>query len=145
MFVFLFFGLLSVAGSYFLLAGTLNVDVFLPGISIGLLSSAVLNVNNTRDIANDRQCGKHTLAARLGECKAKWLHTAMVTLAVGAAFWAASLWSNGLRSYAFLLATPVLCWHVVQVWRLSGSQLNGQLKVLSLGTLLFGMLLSLGG
>ncbi|MEC5395117.1 1,4-dihydroxy-2-naphthoate octaprenyltransferase [Bergeyella sp. RCAD1439] len=68
--VFLFFGLVSVGGSYFLFTKTLDWDLLLPSAAIGLLSTAVLNLNNMRDIRSDAESGKKTLALRLGYGKA---------------------------------------------------------------------------
>ena len=64
--VFIFFGLVSVCGSYFLFTKTFDWDMLLPASAIGLLSAAVLNLNNLRDIENDEKSGKKTLALRLG-------------------------------------------------------------------------------
>lgn len=65
-FVFIFFGLVSVCGSYFLFTKTLDWDIFLPATAVGFLSAAVLNLNNMRDIESDAKSGKKTLAIRLG-------------------------------------------------------------------------------
>lgn len=65
-FVFIFFGLVSVCGSYFLFTKTFNWDMLLPATAVGMLSAAVLNLNNMRDIENDALSGKKTLALRLG-------------------------------------------------------------------------------
>lgn len=64
--VFIFFGLVSVGGSYFLFTKSFDWDILLPASAIGLLSAAVLNLNNMRDIENDEKSGKKTLALRLG-------------------------------------------------------------------------------
>ena len=64
--VFIFFGLVSVCRSYFLFTKTFDWDMLLPASAIGLLSAAVLNLNNMRDIENDEKSGKKTLALRLG-------------------------------------------------------------------------------
>ncbi|MFW2135885.1 1,4-dihydroxy-2-naphthoate octaprenyltransferase [Chryseobacterium sp. TY4] len=65
-FVFVFFGLVSVCGSYFLFTKTFSWDVLLPAAAVGLLSTAVLNLNNMRDMQNDEASGKKTLALKLG-------------------------------------------------------------------------------
>ncbi|WP_300674517.1 1,4-dihydroxy-2-naphthoate octaprenyltransferase [Soonwooa sp.] len=65
-FVFVFFGLVSVCGSYFLFTKTFSWDVLLPAAAVGLLSAAVLNLNNMRDMQNDEASGKKTLALKLG-------------------------------------------------------------------------------
>lgn len=66
LFVFLFFGLVSVCGSYFLFTKTFHWDMLLPATAIGMMSAAVLNLNNMRDIESDAVSGKKTLALRLG-------------------------------------------------------------------------------
>ena len=77
-FVFLFFGLLSVCGAYFLMTHRLSISIFLPATAVGLLSTGVLNLNNMRDIENDRLCGKRTLPVILGISKAKVYHFCLI-------------------------------------------------------------------
>ncbi|MDN3684170.1 1,4-dihydroxy-2-naphthoate octaprenyltransferase [Vibrio sinaloensis] len=67
--VFIFFGLLGVAGTYFLHTGIVVSSLILPAVGCGLLAVAVLNINNMRDIENDEECGKRTVAVRLGQQK----------------------------------------------------------------------------
>ena len=66
-FVFIFFGLASVAGTYFIQAGVVTAAVWWMTIPPGLIVTAILVVNNLRDIDNDRKAGKRTLAVRMGE------------------------------------------------------------------------------
>jgi len=73
-FVFVFFGLAAVWGTYYLQTGNISLIVLLPACAIGCFSSAVLNLNNIRDIQNDKESGKITIAVRLGEKGAKWYH-----------------------------------------------------------------------
>jgi len=65
-FVFVFFGLVSVCGSYFLFTKTFSWDMLLPGTAVGMMSMAVLNLNNMRDIESDRLSGKNSFALRIG-------------------------------------------------------------------------------
>ena len=65
-FVFVFFGLVSVCGSYFLFTKTFSWDILLPGAAVGMMSMAVLNLNNMRDIESDKLSGKNSLALRMG-------------------------------------------------------------------------------
>lgn len=65
-FVFIFFGLVSVCGSYFLFTKTFSWDILLPASAVGIMSMAVLNLNNMRDIESDRLSGKNSLALRMG-------------------------------------------------------------------------------
>ncbi|MDA0150350.1 1,4-dihydroxy-2-naphthoate polyprenyltransferase [Vibrio sp. LaRot3] len=80
--VFIFFGLLGVAGTYFLHTGIVEPSLVLPAVGCGLLAVAVLNINNMRDIENDEQCGKRTVAVRLGQKRAKHYHFALLIGAV---------------------------------------------------------------
>jgi 1,4-dihydroxy-2-naphthoate octaprenyltransferase len=73
-FVFIFFGLVSVVGSNFLFAHFIDWKLFLPATAIGLLSVAVLNLNNMRDIENDKIAGKNTLVVKMGLENAKKYH-----------------------------------------------------------------------
>ena len=71
-FVFIFFGIAAVAGTYFVQAGSVSVAAWWMSIPIGLIVTAILVVNNLRDLENDRKAGKHTLAVRLGALGTKW-------------------------------------------------------------------------
>lgn len=73
-FVFIFFGLVSVVGSNFLFTHFIDWKLFLPATAIGLLSVAVLNLNNMRDIENDKIAGKNTLVVKMGLKWAKKYH-----------------------------------------------------------------------
>lgn len=80
-FVFIFFGLVSVIGSNFLFTHFIDWKLFLPATAIGLLSVAVLNLNNMRDIENDKIAGKNTLVVKMGLKWAKKYHE--IILATG--------------------------------------------------------------
>ncbi len=64
--VFIFFGLVSVGGSYFLFTKSWSWDILFPASAVGLMSTGVLNLNNMRDIESDALSGKKSLALRLG-------------------------------------------------------------------------------
>jgi 1,4-dihydroxy-2-naphthoate polyprenyltransferase len=81
LFVFLFFGVVAVAGSYFVQAEDLRWEAVALGVPVGLLAAAILVVNNVRDIDTDRRAGKRTLAVKLGRERARVLFVAMVVLA----------------------------------------------------------------
>jgi 1,4-dihydroxy-2-naphthoate octaprenyltransferase len=66
-FVFIFFGIAAVAGTYFVQVGSVSAAAWWMSVPMGLIITAILVVNNLRDIENDRKAGKHTLAVRLGE------------------------------------------------------------------------------
>lgn len=82
LFVFVFFGLVSVLGSNFLFTKMIDWRLFLPAISIGLLSVAVLNLNNMRDIENDKAAGKNTLVVKMGLENAKKYHIFLLVTAL---------------------------------------------------------------
>src|ERR1700678_3609366 len=77
-FVFLFFGVVAVAGSYFVQIQHLPWQAFVCAIPVGLLASAILVVNNVRDLETDRRAGKRTLAVRLGRARTRALYAAML-------------------------------------------------------------------
>jgi len=80
-FVFLFFGIVAVAGSYFVQQEKLEWEAFVLAIPVGLLAAAILVVNNVRDIDTDRRAGKRTLAVRLGRQQTRTLFSAMLLVA----------------------------------------------------------------
>ena len=83
--VFIFFGLVAVIGTQYLHTGTLNFAAVLPAISMGCWSTAVLNINNMRDIDSDRLAGKETISGILGLVNAKIYHYCLISL--GILFW----------------------------------------------------------
>lgn len=106
--VLIFFGWLSVMGTWYLQAHTLIPAIFLPATACGLLATAVLNINNLRDIDSDRVNGKNTLAVRLGPMRARRYHAfllmgTLVCLALFNLFSLQSPWG-----WLFILAAPML-------------------------------------
>lgn len=89
LFVFIFFGLVGVVGVYYLHTRTLDLFIFLPAAFTGFMSMAVLNMNNMRDIENDKTSGKHTMVVKMGFGKAKNYHTML--LLTGMASWITGL------------------------------------------------------
>jgi 1,4-dihydroxy-2-naphthoate octaprenyltransferase len=81
LFVFTFFGLVAVAGSYFVQVEHLRWEAVALGVPVGLLAAAILVVNNVRDVDTDRRAGKRTLAVKLGRERARSLFVTMVALA----------------------------------------------------------------
>ena len=78
LFVFLFFGIVAVAGSFFVQVKHLDWEAFALAVPVGLLAAGILVVNNVRDIDTDRRAGKRTLAVRLGRERTRVLFAAMV-------------------------------------------------------------------
>ena len=115
LFVFIFFGVVSVMGSYFAMSGVLPWICVLPAAAIGFLSSGVLNMNNIRDIENDSVCGKRTIPVILGIQGAKIYHFVITLLAVICLVLYSMLHSAGWTGYLFLLTLPLLVMHLKSV------------------------------
>ena len=143
--VFLFFGLLPVVGAYFLNTHQVSRLIFLPAISIGLFSTGVLNLNNMRDVENDRNSGKNTMIVRMGSAKGKRYHTVLIAggMVVMVAF--AIIHSKSLSPCIFLVSFPLFIRDIIQINRVpEPQQFDPFLKKLSLTTLLFTVLFGIG-
>jgi 1,4-dihydroxy-2-naphthoate octaprenyltransferase len=145
LFVFLFFGIVAVTGSYFVQVQQLPWQAFVCAVPVGLLASAILVVNNVRDLETDRRAGKRTLAVRLGRERTRRLYAAML----GGAFLCAPLpWLLGSMEAWLLLPwlTIPLALALVRVvrTRTDGPALNGALARTGLLQLLFCVLFSAG-
>ena len=145
LFVFLFFGIVAVAGSFFVQVKHLNWEAFALAVPVGLLAAGILVVNNVRDIDTDRRAGKRTLAVRLGRERTR----TMFALIVYAAYLLAPVtWLFGpLKPWVLLpwLTLPLAA-QVVRVVRnqTDGPSLNGALAQTGLLQLTFCVLLSAG-
>ncbi len=144
-FVFVFFGPVSVMGIYVLITQQLNWWTMLPSITIGLLSVAVLNLNNMRDLESDRKAGKNTIVVKIGLAKAKLFHYIVITVA----FVCASLFilMNYLATSYVFIFLPMLAFipillHVFKVERTTNpSDLDPELKKVALSTFAFAILM----
>jgi 1,4-dihydroxy-2-naphthoate octaprenyltransferase len=137
-YVFLFFGIVGVAGSFYLHTNEWRWEVLLPAASIGLFSTGVLNLNNIRDRESDIQSGKITMAVRLGDRFARIYHMAM--LGDGWIFFLIFVMLSP-RPICFLPvfgAMPIFIRHAAKVWKNENpALLDNELRNLSLSTLLF--------
>ena len=131
--VFLFFGLLSTLGAYYLQVQALTPEVVWCGVAIGLPCVGVLNLNNIRDMNNDRAHAKRTFASMLGYAGAKIYHTGLLLACLTIFLLYAHWWT--------LCVTPIWAWHAWYVWTHEGSDLDRQMPVLMLST---GLLSCLG-
>ena len=144
-FVFLFFGLVSVIGGYVLFAKTIDFVVVLPAIIIGLLSTAVLNLNNMRDIESDTKSNKITLALKLGSQKAKTYHIILVVSAILLSIIFGVLFYSSPFNFIFIIAFIPLCLHIKKVNNTKIPQhFDPELKKLALTTVLLSILMGLG-
>jgi 1,4-dihydroxy-2-naphthoate octaprenyltransferase len=142
-FVFVFFGGVSVLGSYFLQNNTFSIELILPATSIGLLSVGVLNLNNMRDLETDKKSNKITIAVLLGASYSKIYHAFLL---IGAVF-TSVLYSKTLSqpSYLFMIAVLLLMIHLRRVLGYTDpKEFDPELKRLALCTFLFALLFSIG-
>jgi 1,4-dihydroxy-2-naphthoate polyprenyltransferase len=144
-FVFLFFGIVAVAGSYFVQVKHLEWEAFALAVPVGLMAAAILMVNNVRDVETDRRANKRTLAVRLGRRRARVLfaltvYAAYILLVVTWAF-------GPLTAWVMLpwLTLPVGAEIVREVRnRVDGPSLNRALAQTGMLQLAFCMLLAAG-
>jgi len=145
LFVFLFFGLLSVLGSFFLYTKHLDTFVFLPAFSVGMLSVAVLNLNNMRDRETDKESGKNTIVVKIGSEFAKYYHFYLIIGSLLFALLYSALFYQSSWQFLFLLAYIPLIKHMVFVAKNEvEAALDGELKKVALSTFLFSVLFVLG-
>jgi 1,4-dihydroxy-2-naphthoate polyprenyltransferase len=146
-FVFLFFGLVAVTGTFFAQVEEFTWESFVLAVPVGLLATAILMVNNTRDLETDRRAGKKTLAVRLGRERARLGYALLVYLAFATAPLAWVLGGTHLTPWLLLpwLALPLAA-PVVRVVRnrVDGPSLNGALAKTGMLQLVFCILLSVG-
>ncbi|MDH3381070.1 MAG: 1,4-dihydroxy-2-naphthoate polyprenyltransferase [Flavobacteriaceae bacterium] len=145
LFVLLFFGWLSVVGSYFLYTKELNWFVFLPATSIGFLSVGVLNLNNLRDFESDKKAGKNTLVVKMGYKFGKIYHSVLLLSAVFLSVLYTLIYFKTSFQLVFLIALVPLGKHFITVVKNNNpKELDGELKKLALSTFLFAILFGLG-
>lgn len=141
LFVFLFFGLVGVMGCYFLFTQTLGDLIVLPAITIGLLSAAVLNLNNMRDRIADAAVNKNTLAVMLGGTRVKIYHVGLILTAFLSAAVYFILRAEVWQQYLPLLAFIPLFLNVVTVLKNEAPPLlDPELKKVALSTFLFSLI-----
>ncbi len=145
LFVFVFFGLVSVIGCYTLFTKQIDHVVVLPAITIGLLSTGVLNLNNMRDIITDVTANKMTLAVKLGAKRAKKYHLFLIISAIITSTLYGILYYNSPLNFIFFVAYIPLILHVKKVIKIeSPKAYDPELKKLALSTFLLAILLAIG-
>jgi 1,4-dihydroxy-2-naphthoate polyprenyltransferase len=143
-FVFVFFGLVSTLGVDFLYSKQLDSLLILPAIAIGLLSVAVLNLNNMRDQVSDAKAGKNTIVVKMGAENAKKYHYFLVITAMVSVVVFAILNDYNFDQYLFLLAYIPLTKHLITVSKNQDPKLlDPELKKVALSTFLLSILLSI--
>jgi 1,4-dihydroxy-2-naphthoate octaprenyltransferase len=150
-FVFIFFGIVSTFGSYFMFAKEFNVLLLLPSTAIGLLSVGVLNLNNMRDEVSDRKAAKNTIVVKMGGENAKKYHyflivSAMILMLLFA--YINDFYSDGafnFDQYFFLIIYFPLTKHLIRVYKNQNPKdLDPELKKLAISTFLLSVLLAQG-
>lgn len=145
LFVFIFFGLVGVMGSYFLNTGSLHWDLLLPASSVGLLSAGVLNLNNMRDIENDAQTGKRTLVVKIGSKAAKNYHLIILALAMIFAIAYSIFNFNTAFQFIYVLSFPLILRNIYIVFINQNPQdLDPELKKLALSCFFFSLTFGIG-
>lgn len=144
LFVFVFFGLVSTFGVYFMFSKSIDWLLLLPAIAIGFLSVGVLNLNNMRDEASDRKSGKNTLVVKMGGAAAKKYHYFLVISAMILVLVFAFLNDFHFDQYIFVVAYFPMISHLITVYRNQNPKfLDSELKKLAISTFLLAVLLAL--
>ena len=143
--VFVYFGILGVAGTYFLHTQSFHLSILLPASSIGLLSVGVLNLNNLRDHENDAVNGKNTLVVRMGVPWAKVYHVVLLFTAFLLGLTFTIIHFHSFIQLMFFLSLPLLASDIKKViTNTVPVELNAELKKLAVATLLFSLSFGLG-
>ncbi len=142
-YVFIFFGLVSVLGSFYLYTGTLSNAPFVPAVAAGILATAVLNINNTRDMEGDKKNGKFTIAIRLGDKGARIYQLCLV--GTGILLWVIYLINHfNLAALLLMIFTLPLIISTHKVFNSYDPKvLNHQLKVTALSISLFHIIMAI--
>ena len=143
-FVFVFFGLVSTFGVYFMFSKSIDWLLLLPATAIGFLSVGVLNLNNMRDEESDRKVGKNTIVVKIGGANAKVYHYFLVISAMVLVVLFAYLNEFHFDQYFFVVAYFPLISHLMTVHRNKNPKLlDPELKKLAISTFLLSILLAL--
>lgn len=144
-FVYLYFGIIGVCGTFYLHTGFLNPWILLPASSIGLFSSGVLNLNNLRDVNSDSKSGKRTLVVRIGVKSAKIYHMIIVVFAIVLSIVYTLIYYKSPVQLLFMVTLPFLFNDVKTVMQNTVPlELNKELKRLALTTFAFSITFSIG-
>ena len=143
-FVFIFFGMVSTFGVYFMFSKSLDWLLLLPATSIGFLSVGVLNLNNMRDEESDRKAGKNTIVVKNGGAWAKKYHFFLVISAMVLVLIFAFLNDFHFDQYFFVVAYFPMISHLMTVYKNKTPRLlDPELKKLAISTFLLAVLLAL--
>lgn len=143
LFVFIFFGCVSVFGSHYLYTSQWDQSLIYPAFSIGLLSVGVLNINNMRDHLNDKRFGKRTMAVRLGPKYVMLYHLALVTVPILLTAAYGFIYDRISIVVLSIMMLISMAFHLKVVFqKKSGSELDVELKKLALFTFFYAIIFS---
>ena len=144
-FVMIFFGLVGVAGSYYLQSHEFHWSILLPGIAIGCFATGVLNLNNMRDRISDEKAGKITVVVKMGAYNAKIYHTVLLIAGWVSIIGFTILHYHSPLSFTFILAAPLFWRNIIAVWKVSDPKdFDPFLKQLAISTFIFSILFAVG-
>ena len=143
-FVFIFFGLIAVPGTYYLQSGTVNEMSLWMGAVMGMLSTAILVVNNLRDVDMDKLSGKRTLAVQLGKKFSKIQYSILILIPFLLPLYVWWNVENELSLLITIFALPISLHLINQIFSLTGSDLNLVLARTARFLFIFTLLLSAG-
>ena len=144
LFVFIFFGLTAVCGTYYVQAGTLSLAVLATAVPVGFLITAILVVNNLRDIETDARAGKRTLAVLIGAKNTRRQYLALLVLAYSVTFLLWLVFGLGASVLLPCLSLPLAARRAYSIFTAKGKELNSVLAATAQLSLQFSLLLSLG-
>lgn len=144
LFVFIFFGLTAVCGTYYVQAGTLSPVIFVAAAPVGFLITAILVVNNLRDIETDARAGKRTLAVLIGHKSTRRQYLLLLVLAYSAPLLLWLGYDLGPAVLLPLLSLPLAFRRATSVYSAMGKEFNSVLAATAQLSLQFSLLLSIG-
>lgn len=144
-FVFLFFGLLSVCGSYYLFTKQFSITTLFPAFTVGLLSIGVLNLNNLRDRESDIKSGKNTLVVKIGTEFAKYYHYYILIASFLFALLYTMIHYKSNYQFIFVFSYIPITKHLLVVYKNENPKLlDPELKKLAISTFVFSILFGVG-
>lgn len=145
LFVLLFFGIVGVCGSHYLLAHKIHYSVLLPAFTIGAFATGVLNLNNMRDHISDEKAGKITMVVKMGLTNAKRYHTILIWLGFIASIIFVMMNFTSTMQFLFLITVPLFRRHLVAARKINEPvEFDPLLKQLAISTFIFSILFAIG-
>tara|TARA_B100000519_G_C14232096_1_gene432917 strand:- start:241 stop:1107 length:867 start_codon:yes stop_codon:yes gene_type:complete len=143
-FVFIFFGLIAVSGTYYLYTDYFSINSFILGSSAGCLATAILVVNNLRDVDNDKEYGKNTLAVYFGKKFTQFEYLLLMIIVYIIPIYISIDLGNKASIYIVYFTLPICIRLIIDVFYKKNSMLNETLEATAKLLLLYSLLLSFG-